>query len=108
MKIKNILGSYEGRHSRKRGQLGQGTNKNMALFGSQKVIEYDLCIGWRGEGCHYTVGRALHSLHNSFSFFLCHYFHGMLCVPKVIPVRIFWYYANDIYFILIIIYYLLL
>lgn len=54
MKIKNILGRYEGRHSRKRGQLGQGTNKNMALFGSRKVIEYDLYIGWRGEGCEIT------------------------------------------------------
>ena len=47
-------------------------------------------------------------VHNSFSFFLCHHFHGELCVPKVAPVMIFWYYANEIYFILIIIYYLLL
>lgn len=71
MKIKNILGSYEGRHSRKRGQLGQGTNKNMALLGSQKVIEYDLCIGWRGEGYEITQWEGPYILCITVSAFSC-------------------------------------
>ena len=54
MKIKNILGRYEGRHSQQRGQLGQGTSKNMALSRSQKVTESDLYIGWPGEGYEIT------------------------------------------------------
>ena len=81
MKIKNILGRYEGRHSRKRGQLGQGTNKNMALFGSRKVIEYDLYIGWRGEGCEITQWEGPYMLCiivSDFSYWLYYIYLGNL------------------------------